>query len=779
MRSWVWSGLNVVEEKRLAFAARGIAPLFETVQLLDFGRCKLCIAVPDGFDYRGAAIAARQAHRDDLSAHPGALPGGARHRRRGRGAVRLRGDRAAARAGGSDLRSGVDRLDAGGESPAPGGNGAREPSRADPHAGADRRGETGVDAAPADAHRRRGASQGQQVHHAARAALGAGGDREAAARQRGADGHSARRARGPGGGARGMPRKCVLGNARGTEGRRARPRCWCCRSRKCWPEGRGPIMRILDWKSLSAAQRDDGLAAPGAERRRARRAAAAQTSSTRCAAKATPRCSLSRNNSTAFASAALRVTPQEFAAAERALSAAQIAAIERAIANVRRFHAAQGSRAAARRDIAPGVVCERFSVPIRAVGLYVPAGSAPLPSTAIMLAVPAAIAGCPVRVHVHAARRAAARADPAVLVGRAQGRASNRYSRSAAPKPSPPWPTARPPSPSATRCSGPAMPIVTAAKMLVAQDPAGAARGPAGRRDRGHGDRGRHRARRIRRRRPARAGRAQSRGAGPAGHDLRGARRRGSAAGAAPGARLSRAAILAKSTLHMRAVDRRHASKPHSTSPMLTRPSICCSRYASRARWLDQVQRRGRGVPGTLVAGIRWATTAAGPTTPCPPTATPRPTAACRSRTFRSASRCRSSRRRVSRDWGRRRRILANLEGLDAHAAAVTIRLAALGSERRPRRSPRCVRQPRGDRLDPVVPWRARRSSRCKPYAHAAWLPALTRLHANEAPWRPAGDTTAARPQPLPGTAAAGADRALGDALRRPGRERARDPRRR
>src|ERR1700690_3390102 len=48
-------GLNVVEEKRLAFRARGIAPLFETVQLLDFGRCKLCIAVPDGFEYRSAA----------------------------------------------------------------------------------------------------------------------------------------------------------------------------------------------------------------------------------------------------------------------------------------------------------------------------------------------------------------------------------------------------------------------------------------------------------------------------------------------------------------------------------------------------------------------------------------------------------------------------------------------------------------------------------------------------------------------------------------------------
>ncbi len=28
-------------------------------------------------------------------------------------------------------------------------------------------------------------------------------------------------------------------------------------------------------------------------------------------------------------------------------------------------------------------------------------------------------------------------------------------------------------------------------------------------------------------------------------------------------------------------------------------------------------------------------------------------------------------------------------------------------------------------------------------YSHAAWLPPLTRLHANEAPWRPAGDTSA------------------------------------
>ena len=41
-----------------------------------------------------------------------------------------------------------------------------------------------------------------------------------------------------------------------------------------------------------------------------------------------------------------------------------------------------------------------------------------------------------------------------------------------------------------------------------------------------------------------------------------------------------------------------------------------------------------------------------------------------------------------------------------------------------------------------------------KPYSHAAWLPSLTRLHANEAPWRPAGDTTEAGlnryPEPQP-----------------------------
>ncbi|UJH71151.1 histidinol dehydrogenase [Ornithinimicrobium sp. INDO-MA30-4] len=39
--------------------------------------------------------------------------------------------------------------------------------------------------------------------------------------------------------------------------------------------------------------------------------------------------------------------------------------------------------------------CERVVRPIPRVGLYVPAGSAPLPSTALMLGIPAQLAGCP------------------------------------------------------------------------------------------------------------------------------------------------------------------------------------------------------------------------------------------------------------------------------------------------------------------------------------------------------------------------------------------------
>ena len=104
----------------------------------------------------------------------------------------------------------------------------------------------------------------------------------------------------------------------------------------------------------------------------------------------------------------------EFDAAKQRLTPAQIVAIETAVANVTRFHEAQRSPTL-RVETMAGVVCERISRPIGSVGLYVPAASAPLPSTAIMLAVPALVAGCPERA-IACAPDAAGQVNAAVLV---------------------------------------------------------------------------------------------------------------------------------------------------------------------------------------------------------------------------------------------------------------------------------------------------------------------------------------------------------------------------
>jgi histidinol dehydrogenase len=169
---------------------------------------------------------------------------------------------------------------------------------------------------------------------------------------------------------------------------------------------------------------------------------------------------------------AFEVDTAEFAAAETALNAEQRQAIDRAIANVRRFHEAQIG-APLRVETAPGVVCERQFRPIDAVGLYVPAGVAPLPSAAIMLAVPARIAGCPTRIICTPPRRDGT-ADPAVLtianlcgvrrvfkLGGAQAIAAMAYGTQSVPK--------------VDKVVGPGSAWVTAAKLQVANDPEGAA----------------------------------------------------------------------------------------------------------------------------------------------------------------------------------------------------------------------------------------------------------------------------------------------------------------
>jgi ATP phosphoribosyltransferase len=46
-------GLNVLEEKRLELVARGHAARFQSVRMLDFGRCRLSLAVPEGAPFDG------------------------------------------------------------------------------------------------------------------------------------------------------------------------------------------------------------------------------------------------------------------------------------------------------------------------------------------------------------------------------------------------------------------------------------------------------------------------------------------------------------------------------------------------------------------------------------------------------------------------------------------------------------------------------------------------------------------------------------------------------
>ena len=169
---------------------------------------------------------------------------------------------------------------------------------------------------------------------------------------------------------------------------------------------------------------------------------------------------------------ALTVSTEEFDAAETILDTDLKQAIRDAHQRIERFHRA-ASVSAVTVETAPGVICERILRPIRRVGLYVPAGSAPLPSTALMLGIPARIAGCP-EVSLCTPPRADGKADPAVLfaarvcgiervyvIGGAQAIAAMAYGTA-----------------TVSRCDkifGPGNAWVTEAKLQVAADPDGAA----------------------------------------------------------------------------------------------------------------------------------------------------------------------------------------------------------------------------------------------------------------------------------------------------------------
>lgn len=69
-----------------------------------------------------------------------------------------------------------------------------------------------------------------------------------------------------------------------------------------------------------------------------------------------------------------------------------IQSIKNAIENVKTFHQANYNTAKAITEVKQGVNCQIIKRPIENVGLYIPAGNNPLPSTAIMLGVPSSLA---------------------------------------------------------------------------------------------------------------------------------------------------------------------------------------------------------------------------------------------------------------------------------------------------------------------------------------------------------------------------------------------------
>ncbi|MGR5547413.1 histidinol dehydrogenase [Vibrio sp. DNB22_12_1] len=89
----------------------------------------------------------------------------------------------------------------------------------------------------------------------------------------------------------------------------------------------------------------------------------------------------------------IRLSAQDIDKASARLPEKMKNALEQAYENISKFHKAQKPQPI-KVETQPGVLCEQVTRPIQKVGLYIPGGSAPLPSTVLMLGVPASIAGC-------------------------------------------------------------------------------------------------------------------------------------------------------------------------------------------------------------------------------------------------------------------------------------------------------------------------------------------------------------------------------------------------
>ena len=177
-------------------------------------------------------------------------------------------------------------------------------------------------------------------------------------------------------------------------------------------------MRRIDWSSLDATGRSDALARP------ARRGDAAVADGVRAILEdvrvrggaAVTEWSLKLDGA---APRRIAVTPEAEAAARAALPPSATRALRIAAENVRVFHEATRPEDSPWVGTTPGVRSRLAWRPIGSAGLYVPGGTAPLFSSLLMLAIPAAVAGVKRRVAVTPPPREG-EVHPAMIVAAAE-----------------------------------------------------------------------------------------------------------------------------------------------------------------------------------------------------------------------------------------------------------------------------------------------------------------------------------------------------------------------
>ncbi|PKL82064.1 MAG: histidinol dehydrogenase [Ignavibacteriae bacterium HGW-Ignavibacteriae-3] len=171
-----------------------------------------------------------------------------------------------------------------------------------------------------------------------------------------------------------------------------------------------------------------------------------------------------------FTGQKILVSKKEIDLAENNIDRDTINAFKLAAKNIEKFHGEQNPLNY-KIETMPGVICSREFRAIENVGLYVPGGTAVLPSTLLMLAIPARLAGCK---RVVALSPTSKNIDPLVLyaakicgvdefykIGGSQGIALMAYGDKSVKK--------------VDKIFGPGNQFVTSAKNLVSTDPDGCA----------------------------------------------------------------------------------------------------------------------------------------------------------------------------------------------------------------------------------------------------------------------------------------------------------------